>query len=147
MTPEPSPYEELLHLPHHVSRVHPQMTLLNRAAQFAPFAALVGFGDKVHEQGRLTTARRDLDEQARSDLDYRLAYLLEIRHQLPEVTIEYFVPDAQKEGGEYRYISGIVEGILHEERHLLLRDHTRIPLDDIVSITGDPFLSWDASES
>ena len=61
----PTPYDDIIHLPHHVSQNHPQMPLRDRAAQFAPFAALTGYEAAVEETARLTAQRRELDPQKR----------------------------------------------------------------------------------
>ena len=63
-----TPYDDIIHLPHHVSQNHPQMPLRDRAAQFAPFAALTGYDDSIAETGRLTTERRELSEQEQKNL-------------------------------------------------------------------------------
>ena len=46
-------YEDIIYLPHHVSRRHPQMSMYNRAAQFAPFSALNGHDDAIRETEHL----------------------------------------------------------------------------------------------
>jgi hypothetical protein len=48
------PYEDIVNLPHHVSGKHPQMPMIKRAAQFAPFAALTGYNDAVEEAARMS---------------------------------------------------------------------------------------------
>ena len=71
-----SPYADIIHLPHHVSQNHPQMPMLDRAAQFAPFAALTGYEAAVGETARLTAERRELDAQEAEELNRRLAALI-----------------------------------------------------------------------
>ena len=85
-------------LPHHVSQNHPQMSLRDRAAQFAPFAALTGYEAAVGETARQTAERRELDPQEAEELNCRLAALIARLPERPEVTIEYFVPDDRKSG-------------------------------------------------
>ena len=87
-----------INLPHHVSRNHPQMPLRDRAAQFAPFAALTGYEAAVGETARLTAERRELSPQEAEELDRRLAALIARLPDRPEVTVEYFVPDDRKAG-------------------------------------------------
>ena len=70
-------YDDIINLPHHISKKHPQMTLEARAAQFAPFAALTGYGDEIRETARLTNRRIDLDEEAKSILDNKIQIILE----------------------------------------------------------------------
>ena len=62
-------YEDIIELPHHVSSRHPQMSMLDRAAQFSPFAALTGYGDAVREKARFTEERPELSEEERARLD------------------------------------------------------------------------------
>ena len=94
-----TPYADIIDLPHHVSQNHPQMSMHDRAAQFAPFAALTGYEAEVGETARLTAERRELDEQEAQELNRRLADLAARLPDRPEVTIEYFVPDERKAGG------------------------------------------------
>ena len=130
----PTPYDDIIHLPHHVSQNHPQMPLRDRAAQFAPFAALTGYEAAVGETARLTVERRELDAQEAAELNRRLADLAARLKDRPEVTIEYFVPDERKAGGAYVTITGRVRHISVPEKTLVMEDGAVIPLDDIVSI-------------
>ena len=98
---DPHRYDDILELPHHVSAVHPPMPLSARAAQFAPFAALTGYGAAVRETERLTDRRVDLDEGERAELEARLQRLLDADSPKPAVTLTWFVPDGRKAGGRY----------------------------------------------
>ena len=88
-----SRYDDIINLPHHVSANHPRMSMPDRAAQFAPFAALVGYDDAVAETARLTESRPELDEQEQRELNARLCELADHVQEHPEVRIRYFVPD------------------------------------------------------
>ena len=134
-----SPYDDIIHLPHHVSRNHPQMPLRDRAAQFAPFAALTGYEAAVGETARQTTERRELDAQEAAELNRRLTDLAARLKDRPEVTIEYFVPDDRKAGGAYVTVAGRVRNISVSEKTLVMEDGTEIPMEDIVSMTGEIF--------
>ena len=129
-------YDDIIHLPHHISKNRPQMPMLNRAAQFAPFAALTGYKAAVGETARLTAERRELDAQEAEELNRRLAALIAHLPDHPEATIEYFVPDDRKAGGAYVTISGRVRHISFPERTLVMEDGTVIPLDDVSLISG-----------
>jgi hypothetical protein len=94
-------YDDMLHLPHHVSRKHPPMPPENRAAQFAPFAALTGFGAAIRETARRTEPRRELDESEKAALDRELRRLQARIAERPPVTVSYYRPDERKEGGAY----------------------------------------------
>ena len=127
-------YDDIIHLPHHVSQNHPQMPLRERAAQFAPFAALTGYEAAVGETARLTAQRRELDAQEAAELNRRLTDLATRLKDRPEVTIEYFVPDDRKAGGAYVSVTGVVRNISVAERLLVIEDGTEIPTDEIMSL-------------
>jgi len=119
-------YEDIIHRKHPVSASHPQMPITDRAAQFSPFAALIGFGDAVGEAGRLTEARRELEEDAREGLDRKLKGLLQETGGCQELAITYFQPDDKKDGK--------VKKVDAYGRMLLLADGTGIPFEDIVAV-------------
>ena len=132
-----TPYDDIIHLPHHVSQNHPQMPMLDRAAQFAPFAALTGYEATVGETARLTAERRELDAQGAEELNRRLAALIARLPDRPEATVEYFVPDDRKAGGAYVSVTGRVRHISVPEKTLVMEDGTVISLDDVVSLTDE----------
>lgn len=138
---EQGKYEDILHLPHPISRRHPQMPLADRAAQFAPFAALTGHEDAVRETARLTDSRVELDEGQREKLDQRLSLLLQAMGENPglepEVTITYFKPDEKKAGGAYVSVYGQVKKVDEYRRVILLKDGTALPMDEIVRMEGE----------
>ena len=134
-------YEDIINRPHHVSKARPQMSELERAAQFAPFAALTGYDSAIKETGRLTDERIELDEEALTALDRKYQLLIEALDDAPEVTITYFQPDERKAGGKYVSAVGAVKKIDDFERRITRRDGTRIPTDDVLSIDGELFSS------
>ena len=136
-----SKYEEIMKHPHHVSKTRPQMPMSDRAAQFAPFAALTGYDAAIKETGRLTDERIELDVEALSALDMKYQLLMEALDEAPEVTITYFQPDERKAGGKYVSAVGTVKKIDDFERRITMRDGTRIPMDDVLSIDGELFSS------
>lgn len=71
-------YDEIINLPHHVSKTRPQMPMSDRAAQFAPFAALTGYDSAIKETGRLTNERIELDEEALTALDRKYQLLMDV---------------------------------------------------------------------
>ena len=129
-----SSYHDIINLPHHVSVNHPQMSMHDRAAQFAPFAALTGYEDAIDEIGRLTAERRELSELEQLELNKRFALLIGWQKEKPEVCIEYFVPDEHKSGGSYQTIVGKVKNISLPERIIILSNGESIHLDNIMSI-------------
>lgn len=132
-------YDDIIKLSHHISKKHSQMSMEERAAQFAPFAALVGYEDAVEETARITTKRIELNEEEKNALDIKLQMLNEqIRVQIyPNVIIMYFVPDLKKDGGKYIKISGTVKRIDEYKQIIILDDKTAISISEIVSITGE----------
>ena len=134
-------YDKIMGLPHHVSKTRPQMPMSDRAAQFAPFAALTGYDAAIKETGRLTDERIELDVEALSALDMKYQILMEALDEAPEVTITYFQPDERKAGGKYVSAVGAVKKIDDFERRITMRDGTRIPMDDVLSIDGELFSS------
>ena len=134
-------YDEIMGLPHPVSKPRPQMPRSDRAAQFAPFAALTGYDAAIKETGRLTDERIELDVEALSALDMKYQLLMEALDEAPEVTITYFQPDERKAGGKYVSAVGTVKKIDDFERRITMRDGTRIPMDDVLSIDGELFSS------
>ena len=139
MDKQPHPYEDILHLPHHVSKERPHMSLLDRAAQFSPFAALVGYEDIIDETARLTTQQRELDEVEKAELDRRVGILAAHLREKPVVTVEYFVPDTLKSGGAYVSKSGALVRISPVRKTLTLADGTSIRFKDVVGIESDLF--------
>lgn len=124
-------YEDIINLPHHVSSKRPQMPMLDRAAQFSPFAALTGYDDAIHETGRLTDQKINLSEEEKEALDRKQQILMERLGDHPALIVTYFVPDAKKSGGAYVTKSGNLKKIDEFERLMMLMDGTKIPLDNV----------------
>ena len=127
-------YDEIMELPHHVSTTRPQMSMSDRAAQFAPFAALTGYDSAIKETGRLTGERIELDEEALTALNRKYQLLMDTLDDAPEVTIIYFQPDERKSGGQYVSATGTVKKVDTFGRRILLQDGTRIPLDSVYDL-------------
>lgn len=132
-----SSYDDIIHLPHHVSAKRPQMSMQDRAAQFSPFAALTGYDDEIHETARLTDQRVELSEDEKQVLDRKQQCLLEHLDEHPSVTVTYFVADPYKVGGSYTTIGGRLIRLDAFERILYLTDGFKIPTDDILDIESD----------
>jgi len=128
-------YEDIINLPHPVSKRFPRMSLAERAAQFSPFAALTGFGSVISETARLTDARVELDECRRQELDAALQDLAARLDGRPEVLVTFFRADAWKSGGEYVSLSGRLKKIDSFARTLVLEDGTVIPIDDVYGLS------------
>ena len=137
-------YEDIIHLPHHVSKVHAPMPLSKRAAQFLPFAALTGYEDLIDEENRLTDEEADLSDEMIGHINRRLAILASARKQRPVVTITYFVPDLKKDGGACHVTTGVVKKVDHYARTVHMEDGTSIPVWHIMEIDGSIFEEEDA---
>ena len=132
-------YEDIINLPHYESKKHPRMSLEARSAQFAPFAALTGYEDAVKETARLTDKKIEIDEGLKQILNNKLQYILENNDANPEITFTYFISDKKKTGGKYIEKEGIVKKIDHINGFVLLKDKSKIKIDDIINITSDIF--------
>lgn len=129
-----SDYDDIINLPHHQSKNHPHMSMHDRAAQFAPFAALTGYDDAIKEARRLTDSKPELDENQLEELDQKLADLMTRIEEHPEVTITYFEPDDNKDGGEYIAYDGRLSKIDYAGKALIFEDNKIISLSDILKI-------------
>ncbi len=132
-------YDDIIDLPHVITPGRRAMAMENRAAQFAPFAALTGYDGMVLEAARHTDQRIELDEGEREALDQRLQLLWDHILELPEITVTYFIPDARKSGGAYRTVTGHAKRIRIQARTLELQCGEVIPLDEIISMQGGCF--------
>lgn len=136
-------YCDIINLPHHVSKNRPQMSMHDRAAQFAPFAALTGYDDAVKETARQTKQKIELLDEQVAILNEKILLLNEKIKDNPEITITYFIPDKKKEGGAYITIKGIVKKIDEYNKLITMQDDRKIKMDDIFDIQGDIFSVFD----
>ncbi|MDO5396538.1 MAG: hypothetical protein Q4G33_01285 [bacterium] len=136
-------YDDIINLPRHISQTHKPMPIPDRAAQFAPFAALTGYDEAVRETSRLTDARRDLDETQKAVLNEKLRILCEYTDKYSEITVTYFVPDKKKSGGEYVTVCGTVRKFDNYECKLILQDGTEILFKDITELDSELFDRFD----
>ena len=127
-------YDDIIDLPHPVSKKHSPMPLLDRAAQFAPFAALTGHEAAIRETARLTEEEIELDENSKELLDLRLQELQEHLSTQPEVTVTYFAPDEKKDGGAYVTVTGKVKKVDGYAGELVFTDGRRVELRSIVEL-------------
>lgn len=128
------PYDEIIELPHHVSERHPHMSVADRAAQFAPFAALTGYDSAVKETARQTEDKVELSEERKAELDIKQSILMEAIADHPEVSVTYFVPDEMKAGGRYITKTGTIKRLDTLNRAYIMEDGTQIPLDEVSDI-------------
>ena len=132
-------YDDIIHLPHHVSQTRKRMSMHDRAAQFSPFAALTGYDAAISETGRLTDSFTELVSDETSALDEKIRRIAEMLDKRPEITITHFVPDGRKSGGAYVDTCGIVRKIDPHEKKILMEDGIVIAFHRIYAISGEIF--------
>ena len=129
----PFPYEDILHLPYPRVSKRAKMSMVERAAQFAPFAALTGFDSAISETARLTGPKVELDESEQQALNLKIQYLMDFPGT--KVMLTYFVPDLRKEGGCYTQITSCVKKVDIYNQQLILTDGQSVSLNDILELT------------
>ena len=134
-----SKYKDIINMPHHQSRKRPHMSMIDRAAQFSPFAALTGHNDAIIETARLTDRQIEIDEGTKSILNEKIQMLSDYLTEKPTVTITHFEPDIKKIGGSYLNTTGIIKRIDDFKREIIFTDGTIILIDHIYEIESDLF--------
>ncbi len=127
-------YDDIINMKRPISKKHSPMPLENRAAQFAPFAALTGYDDAVEETARITDRKIELSEEEKSTLDDVLLNIERLSGTDPKVRITFFVPDEVKEGGEYVTSDFTVKNIDTVFRRIVLKDKSTISIDNVFSL-------------
>nr|WP_275982015.1 hypothetical protein [Ohessyouella blattaphilus] len=123
-----------MHLTRPQSKKHPPMPRGDRAAQFAPFAALTGHEESIKETARLTTHRIELEESDQERLNETLRKALAFIQEGPFLTITYFVPDEKKAGGAYQTVAGRLKKYKEYEQVLVLEGEEEIEIKEVVAI-------------
>ena len=127
-------YDDIINLLHPTSKKHPRMPMVNRAAQFSPFAALTGYDAAIRETARTTETRRELSEDAVDELNDKISLLQQEQAGVKKIKVTYFRQDATKDGGAYREEDGDFKRIKSNEGILELTNGIQIPLEDIFKI-------------
>ena len=127
-------YSDIINLPHHVSHNQPQMPMMARAAQFAPFAALTGYDAVIHETARQTDKQVELEEYDNERLNRIFSELMDSLEEHPVVTVSYFKPDEHKAGGAYMTVTGQLKKIDTYEQLMVMENGTAIPIDNIMDL-------------
>ena len=130
-------YDDIINLPNPTPTCRPRMSALDRAAQFAPFAALTGYEEVVAEAARLTDDRLELSEDMKIILNDKMQMIVDNLDKEPFVTVRYFVPDKRKAGGAYIEVSEIVKEIDEYERCIVMTDGIKIPIEQVRAIDGE----------
>ena len=132
-----SKYAHILHRARPVSETHPRLSASQRAAQFAPFAALTGFDGMIREAGRQTEPEICLDESEKQQIDFCLGQIKASLGEKPGVCLRYFIPDEKKAGGSYRMIRGNVVKIDERLQEIQLESGENILFANIIRIFLD----------
>ncbi|MBO5109714.1 MAG: hypothetical protein J6D21_03260 [Clostridia bacterium] len=130
-------YDDIMDLPHYTSPNRRRMPSIDRAAQFAPFAALAGYDADVLEAARVTHQKLILTEDMKEILDRKQRMLAEIIDEQPEITVTYFVPDLRKAGGSYQTVTGNLKIIDEYEQMLVMTNGKSISIADVISIDSE----------
>lgn len=130
----PDNYDDIKHLTRpQYDDLHP-MSMRDRAAQFSPFAALVGYDDAVAETARLTDSKVELTEDEMFELNANLNRLLDSLDEQPQISVTYFVPDEKKSGGRYVEKQGVVRIYDSYAGELVFTDGVRIAVADMAKL-------------
>lgn len=131
-------YSDIINLSRPVSK-RPRMSLEQRSAQFAPFAALTGYEGQVKETARLTNKKIEINEELKEILDLKIQLIQEKIKEQPQIEITYFIPDSKKDGGKYEIICNTIQKIDMYTNEFVMLDGTRININDIIDIQGNLF--------
>ena len=132
-------YKDIINLPHHQSKTRKHMSMVDRAAQFSPFAALTGHSATLAETARVTDRQIELTEGDKAIINEKLQMLSDYLKSEPIVTITYFEPDDKKSGGSYETITGTIKRIDEVNKEIKFIDGSVILIERIYDIEGDLF--------
>lgn len=130
-------YDDIINLQHHLSTKHPRLSIEQRAAQFAPYSALSGYGDAIKETARITENKIELSDDEKNKIDDILQQIMKEISNKPKVTITYFIPDMKKNGGKYNTQVGNIKRVDEFKQIIILEDETEIPIQDIIEISSN----------
>ncbi|MBR5272259.1 MAG: YolD-like family protein [Clostridia bacterium] len=140
------PYEDIINIPRHISKTHPQASMADRAARFSPFAAISGYEEMVKEAARVTEERVEITDAAKELLNEKLNMIAGHLNEEHEVTITYFEPDKKKSGGAYISVTGTVKRIDELKRIVIMKNNKKIKIDDISALDSELFYSLGVEE-
>lgn len=132
-------YDDIINMTQPVNPRRVKMTLHDRAAQFAPFAALTGFDSRIGEAARLTDKKPELSETEIEALNEKIGIIIENISSRPELEVVYFVKDLLKEGGSLEHYIGCIRKLDSVGRKFVFEDCKIIPADDIIDIRSEIF--------
>ena len=127
-------YDDIINLGHPTSKKHPRMPIRDRAAQFAPFSALVGYDEAVEETARVTDDMIEQSDEMIAILNEKLSSLKDRISGRPTVLVTYFLPDDKKSGGEYKIFEGRIKRLDGPDAMMIFECGKKIPYDKIYSV-------------
>lgn len=127
-------YDDIINLSRPQYHDLPPMSIHDRAAQFSPFAALVGYDAAVEETARLTDSRREMEEDEINELNRQLSELNKRLSERPRIRVTYFIRDRKKEGGRYAAKIGNARTIDQAENRIIFTDGESVPVKDMYSV-------------
>lgn len=127
-------YDDIINLSRPQYHDFPPMSIHDRAAQFSPFAALVGYDAAVEETARLTDSRREMEEDEINELNRQLSELNKRLSERPMIRVTYFIRDRKKEGGRYASKIGNARTIDQAENRIIFTDGESVPVKDMYSV-------------
>ena len=127
-------YDDIINLSRPQYHDLPPMSIHDRAAQFSPFAALVGYDAAVEETARLTDSRREMEEDEINELNRQLSELNKRLLERPMIRVTYFIRDRKKEGGRYASKVGNARTIDQAENRIIFTDGESVPVKDMYSV-------------
>ena len=128
-------YDDIINLDHPISKNHRPMSIYDRSAQFAPFAALTGYDESIEEASRIVDNKITLGIDKTDEINEKLTFLASQLINKPQISITYFKKDKLKEGGKYISITGVITKIDTTNRRILINKTEKIDLDDIIDIS------------
>lgn len=138
-------YDDIINIPRPVSKSHKPMSRTQRAAQFAPFAALKGYDESINETSRIVDKEIELSEEELDNLRLKLNYLNEHIKEKIEIKVTYFVPDNKKQGGSYQTKTEALRRMDDIEGNIEFTDRTKIKINKIIKIEADCFNEYEVS--
>ena len=138
MINETNKYDDIINLERPISK-RGKMSIQNRAAQFAPFSALVGYEDSVKETARITDSRKDISDGLKEIINSKLLYIKNNLKYSGDISITYFVKDIKKSGGSYRTVTDKIKKVDTVNGIIIFLSGVKIPIIDIVDIGGEMF--------
>lgn len=130
-------YSDIINLEHHTSKTRPKMSIENRSAQFAPFAALTGYEDMIEEDARYVDEKLEINEDLKDILDVKIIKLREFINSKPKVRVVYFEKDLKKDGGKYKTIYEKLIKIDDYNNKLVFENCLEVNISDLIEIDSE----------